>query len=113
VTTGLGQLSGLPPSQNGPDQLRGRAGLQPTRKLSQTGAVALTYQPAPGTRQSPEMRLGLRVVAAGDVPGVSGVGGRGPGGTMEVPALAIFCREGPRPADDIFAYPGCPEPVPS
>ena len=30
---------------------------------------------------------------------------------MEVPTLPIFCRERPRPADDIFAYSGCPQPV--
>jgi len=28
----------------------------------------------------------------GEVPGVSGGGGRGPGGTMEVLTLAIVCR---------------------
>ena len=32
---------------------------------------------------------------------------------MEVPTLTIFCREGRPPADDIFAYPGCAQPVPS
>jgi hypothetical protein len=50
---------------------------------------------------------------AGDVPGVSAGGGQGPGGTMEVPTLTIFCRKGRPPADDIFAYSGCPQPVPS
>ena len=34
------------------------------------------------------------VVVADDVPGVSPGGGQGPGGTMEVPTLTIFCREG-------------------
>ena len=53
------------------------------------------------------------VVAAGDVPGVSGSGGQGPGGTMEVLTLTIACHEGRPPADAIFAYPGCPQPVPS
>ena len=28
-------------------------------------------------------------------------------------ALTIFCREGRPPADDIFAYSGCPQPVPA
>lgn len=46
--------------------------------------------------------------AADDVPGVSAGDGRGPGGTMEVPTLTIACHEGRPPADDIFAYPGCP-----
>jgi hypothetical protein len=32
---------------------------------------------------------------------------------MEVPTLTIFCREGHPPADDIFAYWGCPQPVPA
>jgi predicted transposase YbfD/YdcC len=32
---------------------------------------------------------------------------------MGVPTLTIFCRERPRPADGIFAYPGCKQPVPS
>ena len=32
---------------------------------------------------------------------------------MEVPTLAIVCHEGRPPADDIFAYSGCPEPVPA
>ena len=32
---------------------------------------------------------------------------------MEVLTLTIFCREGRPPADDIFAYPGCPQPVPA
>jgi hypothetical protein len=32
---------------------------------------------------------------------------------MEVPTLTIFCHEGRPPADDIFAYPGCPQPVPA
>src|SRR5438045_56092 len=32
---------------------------------------------------------------------------------MEVPTLTIFCREGRPPADDIFAYWGCPQPVPA
>jgi pimeloyl-ACP methyl ester carboxylesterase len=53
------------------------------------------------------------VVTAGDVPGVSGSGGQGPGGTMEVPTLTIFCREGHPPADDIFTYPRCPQPAPA
>jgi hypothetical protein len=44
---------------------------------------------------------------------VSGGGGPGPGGTMEVPTLTIFCHEGRPPADDIFAYWGCPQPVPA
>jgi hypothetical protein len=30
---------------------------------------------------------------------------------MEVPTLTIFCREGRPPADDIFAYSGCPQPI--
>jgi hypothetical protein len=34
-------------------------------------------------------------------------------GTMEVITLTIACHEGPPPADDIFAYPGCPQPVPA
>src|SRR5690349_9372860 len=33
------------------------------------------------------------------------------GGTMEVPTLAIVCPEGRPPADEIFAYSGCPQPV--
>jgi hypothetical protein len=37
----------------------------------------------------------------------------GPGRTMEVPTLIIFRRERSRPADDIFAHPGCPQPVPA
>jgi len=49
------------------------------------------------------------VLTAGDAPGVSSGDGRGPEGTMEVPALTIFCHEGDPPADDIFAYPGCPQ----
>src|SRR5579859_4782827 len=53
------------------------------------------------------------VVTAVDEPGVSSADGRGPGGTMEVPTLTIFCREGHPPADDIFAYWGCPQPVPA
>jgi hypothetical protein len=28
---------------------------------------------------------------------------------MKVPTLTISCRDRPRPADDIFAYPGCPQ----
>ena len=32
---------------------------------------------------------------------------------MEVPALTIFCHEGHPPADDIFVYDGCPQPVPA
>src|SRR5882757_5438861 len=32
---------------------------------------------------------------------------------MEVLTLAIACHEGHPPADDIFAYPGCPQPVPA
>ena len=32
---------------------------------------------------------------------------------MEVLTLAIFCHEGRPPADDIFAYSGCPQPVPA
>jgi hypothetical protein len=32
---------------------------------------------------------------------------------MEVLTLTIFCREGRPPADDIFAYSGCPQPVPA
>src|SRR5690242_3481881 len=52
-------------------------------------------------------------VTAGDAPGVSAGGGQGPDGTMEVLTLAIFCHEGRPPADDIFAYPGCPQPVPA
>ena len=32
---------------------------------------------------------------------------------MEVLTLTIACHEGSPPADDIFAYPGCPEPVPA
>ena len=52
-------------------------------------------------------------VAAGDAPGVSSSGGRGPGGTMEVLTLTIACHEGRPPADDIFAYSCCPQPVPS
>ena len=32
---------------------------------------------------------------------------------MEVLTLTIACHEGRPPADDIFAYPGCPQPVPS
>jgi hypothetical protein len=31
---------------------------------------------------------------------------------MEVLTLTIACREGRPPADDIFAYSCCPEPVP-
>jgi hypothetical protein len=53
------------------------------------------------------------VVATGGASGVSAGGGQGPGGTMEVPTLTIFCREGRPPADDILAYCGCPQPVPS
>jgi hypothetical protein len=53
------------------------------------------------------------VVTTADVSGVSADGGRGPGGTMEVLTLTIACHEGRPPADDIFAYPGCPQPVPS
>ena len=48
-----------------------------------------------------------------DVPSVSAGGGQGPGGTMEVPTLTIFCHEGLPPADDIFLHSGCPQPVPS
>ena len=51
------------------------------------------------------------VVTAVDAPGVSAGGGQGPGGTMEVPTLTIFRREGRPPADDIFVYSGCPQPV--
>jgi hypothetical protein len=43
----------------------------------------------------------------------SASGGRGPGGTMEVPTLSIARHEGRPPADDIFAHPGCPQPVSS
>lgn len=43
---------------------------------------------------------------AGNVPGVSAGDGQGPNRTMEVPTLTIVCREGPRPADDIFLYGG-------
>ena len=32
---------------------------------------------------------------------------------MEVPTLAIVCHEGHPPADDTFAYPGCPQPAPA
>jgi hypothetical protein len=32
---------------------------------------------------------------------------------MEVLTLAIACHEGHPPADDIFAYAGCPQPVPA
>ena len=32
---------------------------------------------------------------------------------MEVPTLTVVCHEGRPPADDIFAYPGCPQPVSS
>jgi hypothetical protein len=53
------------------------------------------------------------VVATGGASGVSAGGGQGPGGTMEVLTLTIFCREGRPPADDIFAYCGCPQPVPA
>jgi hypothetical protein len=48
-----------------------------------------------------------------DVACVSVGGGQGPGGTMEVPTLTIFCREGHPPADDIFAYCSCAQPVPA
>ena len=51
------------------------------------------------------------VLTAGDVPGVSAGGGQGPDGTMEVLTLTIFCREGHPPADDIFAYDSCAQPV--
>src|ERR1700691_5168349 len=37
------------------------------------------------------------VVTAGDVPGVSGSGGQGPGGTMEVLTLTIACTRDTRP----------------
>jgi len=50
---------------------------------------------------------------ADDAPGVSAGGGQDPGGTMEVPMHTIFCREGRPPADDMFAYWGCPQPVPA
>lgn len=46
------------------------------------------------------------VVAAVDASDAFAGGERGPGGTMEVPTLTIFCREGRPPADDIFAYSG-------
>ena len=49
-------------------------------------------------------------VMAVDAPGVSAGGGQGPGGTVEVTTLTIFCREGHPPADDIFAYPGSTAP---
>ena len=32
---------------------------------------------------------------------------------LEVLTLAIFCHEGHPPADDIFVYDGCPQPVPA
>jgi hypothetical protein len=67
---------------------------------------------SPGTRKSRNEAVTCGVVAAGDVPGVSASGGQGPGGTMEVLTLTIACHEGRPPADDIFAYPGCPQPVP-
>jgi hypothetical protein len=51
------------------------------------------------------------VVVTGDVSGVSAGGGRDLGGTMEVPTLTIARHEGRPPADDIFAYPGCPQPA--
>jgi len=51
------------------------------------------------------------VVTTGEASGVSAGGGQGPGGTMEVPTLTIACHEGRPPADDIFAYSGCPQPA--
>ena len=36
-----------------------------------------------------------------------------PGGTMEVLTRTIACPEGLPPADAIFAYCGCPQPVPA
>jgi hypothetical protein len=51
-------------------------------------------------------------MAAGDVSGVSAGGGQGPGGTMEVLTLTSPASRDP-PADAIFAYPGCPLPLPS
>ena len=60
---------------------------------------------------------GGAVVAGGavgvDLPGVSGSGGQVPGGTMEVLTLAVACPEGLPPADVIFAYRGCSQPVPA
>lgn len=53
------------------------------------------------------------VVAMDDVPGVAAGGGRCPHGTMEVLTLAIFRHEGRPPADVIFAYSGCQQPVPA
>jgi hypothetical protein len=48
-----------------------------------------------------------------DVPGVAAGGGRCPRGMMEVLTLAVFRHEGRPPADAIFAYSGCPQPVPA
>jgi hypothetical protein len=53
------------------------------------------------------------VVTAGDAPGVSAGGGQDPDGTMEVLTLTIFCHKGHPPADDIFVYDGCSQPVPA
>ena len=50
---------------------------------------------------------------ADDMSGVAAGGGQGPGGTMKVPTLSTACREGRPPADDIFVYYSCPQPVPS
>jgi hypothetical protein len=39
---------------------------------------------------------------------VSAGGGQGPGGTMEVLTLNVFCHERRPPADDIFLHPRIP-----
>jgi hypothetical protein len=46
------------------------------------------------------------------VTGVSLAGGQGPGGTMEVLTLTIFCREGRPSADDIFPPNASGQPTP-
>jgi hypothetical protein len=52
-------------------------------------------------------------VTTANVSGVSAGGEQGPGETMEVLTLTIDCHEEIPPADDIFAYSGCPQPVPA